>query len=152
MAAPNLIWLARHHFITLQMEHFIHARDVRHGRAKGYFTDQIKFTMFGLPFAVGGLIALLRSSRFRLIERVLHWAVFAAGDCEGQGVLPDAGVPGAVCGWCGGAGGLAGDSGEGCARVGVRSGGGGGACWKRVRLPGRICRYGGRDRRRGTGR
>jgi len=68
IAAPNLIWLARHHFMTLQMEHFIHLRDVRHGRTKGYFTDQIKFTMFGLPFAVGGLVALLRSPRFRLLS------------------------------------------------------------------------------------
>jgi 4-amino-4-deoxy-L-arabinose transferase-like glycosyltransferase len=68
IAAPNLLWLARHHFITLQMEHFIHARDVRHGRADGYFTDQIIFTMFGLPFAVGGLIALVRSQRFRLLS------------------------------------------------------------------------------------
>ena len=68
IAAPNLLWLARHHFITLQMEHFIHLRDVRYGRAKGYFTDQFKFMMFGLPFAVGGLIALLRSPRFRLLS------------------------------------------------------------------------------------
>jgi 4-amino-4-deoxy-L-arabinose transferase-like glycosyltransferase len=68
IAAPNLIWLARHHFITLQMEHFIHLRDVRNGRAKGYFTDQFKFMMVGLPFAVGGMIALLRSSRFRLLS------------------------------------------------------------------------------------
>ena len=68
IAAPNFIWLARHHFITLQMEHFIHLRDVRNGRAKGYFTDQFKFMMFGLPFAVGGLIALLRSPRFRLLS------------------------------------------------------------------------------------
>jgi hypothetical protein len=36
IAAPNLFWLARHHFITLQMEQFIHARDVRQGRADGY--------------------------------------------------------------------------------------------------------------------
>ncbi len=68
VAAPNLIWLARHHFITLQMEHFIHLRDVRHGRAAGYFTDQLRFMMFGLPFAVGGLVALLRSPRFRLLS------------------------------------------------------------------------------------
>lgn len=68
VAAPNLIWLARHHFITLEMEHFIHVRDVRSGRAQGYFTDQLKFMMFGLPFAVGGLIALLRSPRFRLLS------------------------------------------------------------------------------------
>ena len=68
IAAPNLIWLARHHFVTLQMEHSIHARDIRIGRAKGYFTDQLKFTMFGFPFAVGGLVALVRSPRFRLLS------------------------------------------------------------------------------------
>jgi hypothetical protein len=68
IAAPNLIWLARHHFITLQMEHFIHARDVRNGRADGYYLDQIRFTAFGLPFAIAGLISLLRSARFRLLS------------------------------------------------------------------------------------
>lgn len=68
IAAPNLLWLARHHFITLQMEHFIHARDVRLGRADGYFSDQLKFTLFALPLAVAGLVSLLRSTRFRLLS------------------------------------------------------------------------------------
>ena len=68
IAAPNLLWLMRHHFITLQMEHFIHARDVRNGRADGYYTDQIKFTMLAFPLAVAGLISLLRNARFRLLS------------------------------------------------------------------------------------
>lgn len=68
IAAPNILWLVRHHFITLQMEHSIHLRDVRIGRAQGYFSDQLRFMMFGLPFAVGGLVALLRSPRFRLLS------------------------------------------------------------------------------------
>jgi 4-amino-4-deoxy-L-arabinose transferase-like glycosyltransferase len=68
IAAPNLIWLATHHFITLQMEHFIHLRDVRNGRADGYYTDQVKFTLFGLPLAVAGLVSLVRSARFRLLS------------------------------------------------------------------------------------
>ena len=68
IAAPNLIWLARHHFITLRMESFIHARDVRHGRAKGYYSDQIKFTLFAFPLAIAGLVWLLRSPRFRLLS------------------------------------------------------------------------------------
>jgi 4-amino-4-deoxy-L-arabinose transferase-like glycosyltransferase len=68
IAAPNLFWLARHHFITLQMEHFIHARDVRHGRAEGYYSDQVKFTLFGLPLAIAGLVSLVRSARFRLLS------------------------------------------------------------------------------------
>ena len=98
IAAPNLIWLVRHHFITLQMEHSIHLRDVRIGRAKGYFTDQLKFTLLGLPFAVGGLVALLRSARFRLLSAFYlgPFIVVCAG--EGERVLLAAGVSGAVCG------------------------------------------------------
>jgi hypothetical protein len=67
IAAPNLLWLATHHFITLQMEHFIHARDIRQGRAAHFYTDQLKFTLFALPLNVAGLIWLLRSKRFRLL-------------------------------------------------------------------------------------
>jgi 4-amino-4-deoxy-L-arabinose transferase-like glycosyltransferase len=68
VASPNLLWLARHHFITLQMEHFIHLRDVRNGRADGYYSDQLKFTFLALPLAVAGLISLLRSPRYRLLS------------------------------------------------------------------------------------
>lgn len=68
IAAPNLLWLAQHHWITLQMEHSIHLRDIRIGRADGYFTDQIKFTLLALPLAVAGLVSLLRSARFRLLS------------------------------------------------------------------------------------
>ena len=68
IAAPNLLWLMRHHFITLQMEHFIHARDVRQGRADGYYTDQIRFTMLAFPLALAGLVSLLRSARLRLLS------------------------------------------------------------------------------------
>jgi 4-amino-4-deoxy-L-arabinose transferase-like glycosyltransferase len=61
IAGPNLLWLVRHHFITLQMEHFIHGRDVRNGRADGYYTDQLKSALLGFPLAVAGLISLLRA-------------------------------------------------------------------------------------------
>jgi hypothetical protein len=67
VASPNLLWLARHQFITLRMEQFIHARDVRNGRADGYYTDQLKFTLLALPLAIAGLLALARSRRFRLL-------------------------------------------------------------------------------------
>ncbi len=67
IAAPNLIWLAQHHWITLQMEHSIHLRDVRLGRGNGFFTDQIKFTLLAFPLALIGLISLLRSARYRLL-------------------------------------------------------------------------------------
>lgn len=67
IAAPNLLWLAQHHWITLQMEHSIHLRDVRLGRGNGFFSDQIKFTLLALPLALAGLVSLLRSARFRLL-------------------------------------------------------------------------------------
>ena len=86
----TLIWLVRHHFITLQMEHFIHARDVRHGRADGYYTDQIKFTLLGLPLAIAGLVSLLRSPRFRLLG-VLYigpFILFAIAKGRGYYLMP----------------------------------------------------------------
>jgi 4-amino-4-deoxy-L-arabinose transferase-like glycosyltransferase len=90
IAAPNLIWLAIHHFITLQMEQFIHARDVRHGRADGYYTDQIKFTMFALPLAIAGLVSLLRSARFRLLSvfYIGPFLLFAIARGRGYYLLP----------------------------------------------------------------
>ena len=90
IAAPNLLWLARHHFITLQMEHFIHARDVRHGRADGYYTDQIKFTRLGFPLALAGLISLLRSPRFRLLSAfyIGPFILFALAKGRGYYLMP----------------------------------------------------------------
>ena len=40
---PNLIWLARHHFISYQFLQHIHARDVGEGRAAGYWRYQFLF-------------------------------------------------------------------------------------------------------------
>jgi len=90
MAAPNLIWLARHQFITLQMETFIHARDVRHGRADGYYSDQLLFTLLGFPLAVAGLVSLLRSARFRLLSLfyVGPFVIFAALKGRGYYLIP----------------------------------------------------------------
>ena len=90
IASPNLMWLARHHFITLQMEHWIHLRDVRNGRADGYYSDQIKFTMFGLPFAVAGMMSLLRSERFRLLSSfyIGPFLLLAAARGRGYYLLP----------------------------------------------------------------
>ena len=90
IAAPNLIWLASHHFITLQMEHFIHARDVRLGRADGYYTDQFKFTLFGFPLAVAGLVSLLRNARFRLLSAfyIGPFLLFAIARGRGYYLMP----------------------------------------------------------------
>lgn len=90
LAAPNLIWLARHQFITLRMEHLIHLRDVRPGRADGYYTDQFKFTLLALPLAVLGLIALLRDALFRLLGAfyIGPFLLFALVQGRGYYLLP----------------------------------------------------------------
>ena len=90
IAAPNLLWLSRHHLITLQMESFIHARDIRLGRAQGYYTDQLKFTMLGLPLALAGLIWLWRSPRFRLLSTFYlgPFLLFALAKGRGYYLLP----------------------------------------------------------------
>lgn len=67
IAAPNLIWLARHQFITLRMEHSIHLRDAGNARAIDFYKEQIKFTLCGLLMAAIGFAWLLRSPRFRLL-------------------------------------------------------------------------------------
>jgi hypothetical protein len=67
IASPNLIWLARHSFITLQMEQFIHNRDIRMGRTSAYFPEQLRYVMFALPLVFAGLVRLLRSRRYRLL-------------------------------------------------------------------------------------
>ena len=45
---PNLIWQVRHDFISLHFLHYIHARDVRQGRANGFIRHQ--FTISTNPF------------------------------------------------------------------------------------------------------
>jgi hypothetical protein len=47
---PNLIWQFRHDFVTLNMLKFIHARDVRIGRADGFLLQQ--FYIASNPFTV----------------------------------------------------------------------------------------------------
>jgi hypothetical protein len=38
---PNLIWQARHHFISLEFLSYLHARDSRQGRYKGFYLGQL---------------------------------------------------------------------------------------------------------------
>lgn len=90
IAAPNLIWLVRHHFITLKMESYIHARDVRQGRAAGFYSDQIRLTLLALPLAVAGMISLLRSARFRLLSAfyIGPFVLFALAKGRGYYLMP----------------------------------------------------------------
>jgi 4-amino-4-deoxy-L-arabinose transferase-like glycosyltransferase len=61
MFAPNLIWQAQHHFISLDFLNNIHARDVEIGRTGGYVIEQfmVATNLFTVPFLGSGPIFLL---------------------------------------------------------------------------------------------
>ncbi|MDR3742061.1 MAG: glycosyltransferase family 39 protein [Terracidiphilus sp.] len=66
---PNLLWLAHHDFISYTFLQHIHARDVAIGRANGFFVDQLRICIntAAVPVALIGLIAFLRSRRYRML-------------------------------------------------------------------------------------
>jgi hypothetical protein len=69
MFLPNLIWLFRHDFISYTFLQHIHTRDVGEGRADGYWKNQflLDVNVAATPLWIAGLIALFRSSRYRLL-------------------------------------------------------------------------------------
>jgi Dolichyl-phosphate-mannose-protein mannosyltransferase len=79
IAAPNLVWLARNHFISIEFLQHIHTRDVRIGRAQHFLLEQlwIASNPVTVPLWIIGLIALWRS-RFRAvaIAAVVTFALF----------------------------------------------------------------------------
>jgi len=64
---PNLLWQARHDFITLTFLKFIHARDIRWGRGDHFWVKQIVVcaNTYSAPLWVGGIFLYLRSEKFR---------------------------------------------------------------------------------------
>jgi hypothetical protein len=66
---PNILWLARHDFISYTFLQHIHARDVGEGRAEGYWKYQflLDANLFATPIWIAGLIAFARSSRYRML-------------------------------------------------------------------------------------
>ena len=52
---PNLLWQARHHFVSLAFLHYIHSRDVRQGHTKYFLPDQLRYTIFTVPLWFSGL-------------------------------------------------------------------------------------------------
>ena len=66
---PNILWLIRHDFISYQFLQHIHTRDVGEGRAEGYWKYQFLLDVnpFATPLWIFGLIAFLRSSRYRVL-------------------------------------------------------------------------------------
>jgi hypothetical protein len=66
---PNLLWQAHHGFISYRFLEFIHARDVRMGRADGFLPEQVLncVNVVATPLWLAGLIGSLRSPRFRML-------------------------------------------------------------------------------------
>lgn len=66
---PELIWLARHDWVTIHFLHHIHERDVRNGRADGFFPRQFWINTIPVvaPVWIAGLIYSLRTARWRVL-------------------------------------------------------------------------------------
>jgi hypothetical protein len=67
---PNLIWQARHHFISLDFLQHIHERDIRWGRTKDFLPDQLKITLLACPLWLAGLYYTMitpAGRRFRML-------------------------------------------------------------------------------------
>ena len=66
---PNLIWLARHNWISYAFLQHIHARDIGEGRAKGFLTGQfiVCANLAAAPLWLSGIIGFLRDHRYRMI-------------------------------------------------------------------------------------
>ncbi len=67
IVSPNIVWQLRHHLISLHWMHSIHLRDLGMGRDKHFILAQflICANFFATPLWIAGLVACLRSSRFR---------------------------------------------------------------------------------------
>ena len=82
MFLPNLVWEARHHFITLTFLQYIHKRDVGEGRAAGFWKYQwlLDVNACAAPLWIAGLVAYFRSRRYRMVGWmfVVPLALFAA--------------------------------------------------------------------------
>lgn len=75
---PNLVWEARHHFVSFDFLRSIHARDVSQGRTRSFLPDQIVQTV--APLWIAGLYFCLKSDsgkRFRTVGW-MYMVVFAA--------------------------------------------------------------------------
>lgn len=92
---PNLIWQARHDFISLHFLQHIHARDVGQGRANGFwiFQFRINANAVAAPLWIAGLLWFLRSPRYRMLAwmYLIPLALFVVG--KGRGYYLAAAYP-----------------------------------------------------------
>ena len=78
LAAPNVLWQARHDFVSLEFLKSIHARDVSIGRTDHFLFNQlfVPANPLTVPLWVAGLFALFASPSLRRF-RALGWAALA---------------------------------------------------------------------------
>ena len=80
---PNVVWQARHGFISLHFLTYIHTRDVGEGRANGFVPGQFGLctNLFAAPLWIAGLVCFLRDSRYRLLAwmYIIPLALFVMG-------------------------------------------------------------------------
>ncbi|HET9407319.1 MAG TPA: glycosyltransferase family 39 protein [Candidatus Sulfotelmatobacter sp.] len=87
ICSPNLIWQARHGFISLHFLQFIHARDVGQGRADGFLLQQFWLCTnpFAAPLWIAGLFFYFRDARYRVLAwmYVIPLSLFTLGKARG---------------------------------------------------------------------
>jgi len=93
---PNLIWQSCHNFISLDFLGYIHARDVRIGRTKGFLPDQLKLTLLALPLWVAGLhfyVVSAQGKRYRVLGWMYIVPLLLFVAAQGRGYYLAAGYP-----------------------------------------------------------
>lgn len=92
---PNFLWQVHHGFISYHFLQYIHARDVKAGRADDFLLDQVKIctNLFALPVWIAGLIFFFRDRRYRMLGWmfVVPFAMFFLG--KGRGYYVAAAYP-----------------------------------------------------------
>jgi hypothetical protein len=73
---PNLIWQARHHFVSIDFLQVIHARDIQIGRTRNFLPGQLNLTLLACPLWAAGLYFCLFSRKGRRY-RALGWMYLA---------------------------------------------------------------------------
>ena len=92
---PNLIWQARHHFISLEFLSHLHARDARQGRYQGFYREQLLICVnfATVPLAFLGLWFYLvreegRRYRWAGCTCVVTFALFAVAGARSYYTAP----------------------------------------------------------------
>jgi hypothetical protein len=92
LVLPNLLWQARHHFVSLDFLRFIHERDVREGQTSGFLPDQAELALLAFPLALAGLCYFLSKNgrRFRMLAwmYVIPLALFLIAKGRGYYLAP----------------------------------------------------------------